>query len=367
MFENLERKINNLIEKNLYPGMVVKIDQDGKEIFHKAFGFNDIKKKIKMEKDTIFPIYSTTKLITVVGAFLLIQEGNLNIDESVSKFYPKFNNDITIRNLMNMTSGVTYNWNAEENKSAIISIEKLIEEDSLTIHEIIDKLSDIPTKIIPGSEWVYGMNTDILGGIIEKVSNLKLSDYLREKIFTPLKMFDTDFKINDLKRKAIKHNLFVNNEENILIPSYDFHWLMPEKLDEVPNCCLGGSGVFSTAKDYNKFLNFLLDGKIDGKVVLEKKYLNEITSNQISHLKDAKVWDFNSDYSYGYSVRVRTKNELYPLTEIGEWGWDGILGNSTLVDPLRKLTMTLMVSVFPANNILIQTEIFEALYKDFSL
>ncbi|ATI73564.1 serine hydrolase domain-containing protein [Mesoplasma florum] len=361
--KNIEQKINEFISNNFYPGAVIKIDINGKDLYYSSFGYSDLENKKPMKKNQIFPIYSMTKPIVVVACLLLIQDGLLSLDTKVSDFYSNFNQNMKIKNLLNMTSGITYSWSAKNNIEKQIEIEEQIETNNYNLHEIIEMISKIPTEIEPGADWIYGMGIDVLGGIIEKVSGIKLSTFLKEKIFYPLKMNDTDFKIKDLNRKPVKYNLDSSNGYK-LIRNENYHWMMPEDLTKIPNCCLGGSGVFTTASDYNKFLNFLLCGKIENKEYLDIKYLNEMTSNQITNLKNIKIFDLNEEYQYGYGVRVRTKNNVFPLTEVGEFGWGGVLGTTSLADPKNKVVMSFMVSVYPGNNMLVEKELFDALYKD---
>ncbi|ASZ09368.1 serine hydrolase [Mesoplasma chauliocola] len=357
-------EINNLLNNKYFSGAVIKIEKNGKVLLNKAFGLNNIEKNEKMKVETIFPIYSMTKPIIVLATFLLIQEHKLSLDTKVCEFYSNFNEEITIRHLLNMTSGISYSWNSTSHENEMIKIEHDIESDKYNLDEIIEKINNIPISCKPGSEWIYGMNIDILGGIIEKITNTKLNAFLEKRVFNPLKMFDTDFKVKDLKRKAIKYDLIEENKNNVLKANENYHWMMPEKLDSIPNCCLGGSGLFSTSEDYNKFLNFMLSGKIKNKVILQKKYIKEITKNQLEHIENAKIWDLNEDYQYGYGVRVRIRNKIAPLTEVGEWGWGGILGTSSFVDPKNKIVMSFMVSVYPGNNTLTYNKITKAIYED---
>ncbi|WP_244166535.1 serine hydrolase domain-containing protein [Mesoplasma tabanidae] len=360
----MELKIKEFISKGLYPGAVVKIDVDGVNLYHSSFGYNDIENMKPMSINQIFPIYSMTKPIVIIAALLLVQEKLISLDTKICNYYSKFNKKIKLKNLLNMTSGIPYSWNSKNYENELLKIEELIESDNFTLNEICEMISEIPIQIEPGEEWIYGMNIDILGGIIEKISGMSLSNFLKQKILIPLDMKDTDFKITDSNRKAIKYSYNVETSNRRLYRDEYYHYLMPKCFDKTPKCCLGGSGLFSTAEDYNKFLNFLLTGKIKGKQYLNKKWLNEMSTNQIPKLRNQKIFDLNEDYRFGYGIRVRVKNENFPLTEIGEFGWGGILGTSSLVDPKNKIVMSFMVSVYPGNNSIVENELFYALYKD---
>lgn len=362
-WKNTESKINDFINNKLFNGIVIKITKDNQEVYFNNFGYSNLEENLLIKKDNIFALYSMTKPVTVVACLLLIQRGLLSLEDRINKFYSNFNSEITIKQLLNMTSGLTYFWNNSDSGKEIKDAFDKVENANITLQEFCEIVSHANVISKPGEQWHYGVSLDIIGGIIEKITNQSFSGFLKDNIFEPLNMKDTGFFIKDVNRKTEVYDFFKTMQGNKLILNKSFHFLMPFT-DKQPLACLGGSGLFSTANDYSNFLNFLIDGKINGFQFLEKKLLDEMRSDQLKDKKETFKWTFNKDYSYGYGVRVRLKNELFPLTEIGEFGWDGALGSAGLVDIKNKVTMTFLSSSYPGKNKIIQTELFDAVYKD---
>ncbi|ASZ08972.1 serine hydrolase [Mesoplasma chauliocola] len=362
-WKNVNLKINEFIDNRLFNGAIIKITKDNEEIYFNNFGYANIEEKKILKKDNIFALYSMSKPITVVACLLLMQRNLLTLEDPLNKYFPNFNSNIKIKHLLNMTSGLTYFWNnSDSGKQTKAAFDEVVEQN-ITLKEFCEKISLAPIISEPGKEWHYGVSLDILGGVIEKITNEKFSKFLQENIFDPLEMNDTAFYIKDLNRKTPVYEFTKTIDGNKLAINEDFHFLMPFSNEE-PNACLGGSGLFSTANDYAKFLNFLIDGKIGEIQFLDFDLLEQMRTDHLINNKETFKWSFNKDYSYGYGVRVRLKNELFPLTEIGEFGWDGALGSAGLVDIKNKITMTFLSSSYPGNNKIVQTELFDAVYKD---
>ncbi|ATZ20747.1 serine hydrolase domain-containing protein [Mesoplasma coleopterae] len=362
-WNNTQIKLREFINHNLFNGLVIKITKDNEDIYFENFGYSDKENEIKIQKDNIFALYSMTKPVTVVACLLLIQRNQLSLEEPIKKFYSDFNEKIKIKHLLNMTSGLTYFWNNSDSGKEIKNAFDLVENENITLQKFCEKVSKSKVISEPGTEWHYGVSLDIIGGIIEKVTNQPFNEFLEENIFSVLEMKDTAFYVKDLERKTKVYDFKKSIDGNKLTANDNFHFLMPFT-NKQPLASLGGSGLFSTASDYAKFLNFLIDGKINGIQFLEKELLDLMRSDQLKEIKDSFKWTFNKDYSYGYGVRVRLKNDLHPLTEIGEFGWDGALGSAGLVDPKNNITMTFLSSSYPGNNKIVQTELFDAVYKD---
>lgn len=365
MFKKTQQTINKLISDKLFNGAVIKITKNNQEIFHQEYGYNDLENNILMRKDNIFLLYSMSKPITVAAALILVQRNQLSINDSVQKFYPKFNKNITIKNLLTMTSGVTYFWDYSNASNQLKDIKQKIEKDNISLQEFCELMSEIDWELLPNEHWQYGLNLDILGGIIESITNQSFASFLDENIFKPLEMKDTAFYIVDESRHTIVYDMIANENHNMLRANRNWSWMLPNKV-KIPNAAFGGHGIFSTTNDYAKFLNMLLTGKHQDKQILNTSLIKEMSSDQIFDLKGEfnEKSKFISDYTYGYGVRVRIKNELTPLTEVGEFAWDGALGSASIVDPKNQITVSFMVSSFPGSNRIVQKELFGAIYED---
>ncbi|AGR41802.1 serine hydrolase domain-containing protein [Spiroplasma diminutum] len=384
-FKNVENKILEIIEKNFFTGAVIQINQNKKTIFSYSYGINDIDKQTFMNEDLIFRGYSLTKTVTVASFLTLIDKKIISLDDKLSKFFPEFtemkvlnkegmqeinksNNPILIKHLLTMTSGFTYFGNKNiTQKETTKLLAKFVEKENdtyINYETFMKMLSNIPLEFEPGTNWRYGISLDVLAAVIEKVTKRKFSDFVKETIFEPLEMNDSDFYLKDKNREAKVYSWNLIEDKPTLTKVENFNFLFQE-IDKIPQMPMGGAGIFTTVKDYSKFLDFLLDGKDSkGNQILSSHILNEMKSDQLKEIRKYFKWTLNDEYSYGYGVRVRMENTNYPLTEIGEFGWDGLLGSTGLADPKNKFTVCLMLSSKPGHNKLIESEFFDSLYKD---
>ncbi|MDP4040526.1 serine hydrolase domain-containing protein [Mycoplasma mycoides] len=369
-FVNIEKTINSFIDKKYFKNAAIRIAKDKKIIYSKQFGYNDQNNTILLKGDEIYQAYSMTKPITTLAALLLIDKKLISLDDDLSKYIPSFKNkNIKIWNLLTMTSGLTYSGNKSNTQ---LQIKKVLDDwkiNNYTLEQLCDELSKVDLLFIPSTNWYYGLSLDVLSRVIEVVSNKSYRDFVKEEIFNKLNMNDSDYYLFDKNRKANVFRWTYKDDQNQLDQVENFDFLF-QSIDKLPVCNLGGSGLFTTADDYLKFLNVLIDGKLqNGDQLISLDLLNQMKSDQLTknNLKQFFNWNLNEDYSYGFGGRVRIKNQLYPLTEVGEYGWDGLLGSSGLVDTKNKITMTIMLSSHPGHNKLVETEFFDALYQDLRL
>ncbi|QHX36345.1 serine hydrolase [Spiroplasma sp. BIUS-1] len=387
-FENTINKIKEIVDKKFFMGATLKINKDKQNIFSYNYGINDVEIKSEMNEDLIFRAYSMTKVITTVAFLILVDKKKVSLKDPLYKFFPEFKNmkviskedntkvvdcekEILMEHLLTMTSGFTYFGNRSLTQKLVTELlQKFKIKNNNTFmnyEDFMKELSNIPLEFEPGTSWRYGLSLDVIAAVIEKISNQSFRDFVNENIFVPLEMNDSDFYLKDKSREAKVYEWTLVDDKNHLKKVEDFDFLIQE-INKVPNMPMGGAGLFTTVKDYSNFLDFLLDGKDrKGNQLLSKEVLLEMTKDQIKELRKNFIWTTNKDYSYGYGVRVRVENTLYPLTEVGEFGWDGLLGSTGLVDPKNKITMCLMLSSKPGHNKLIESEFFDALYKDLNI
>ncbi|WP_342275470.1 serine hydrolase domain-containing protein [Spiroplasma endosymbiont of Cantharis lateralis] len=384
-FENTKKKLIELVEKKYFTGAVLKINKEKQNIFSFSYGINDVDTKSEMNENLIFRGYSLTKTVTVAAFLTLIDEKVINLNDPLHKFFPEFKNmkvlnsqnnneivdaknEILIKHLLTMTSGLAYfgNKTITQKQTTLLLSEfaKPIDGKFMDYSTFINKLSKIPLEFEPGTNWRYGLSLDVIAAVIEKATSMSYRDFVKQRIFDRLEMLDSDFYLKDRKREAKVYNWSLLEDEPILEKVENFNFFIQE-IDNVPNMPMGGAGLFTTVGDYLKFLDFLIDGKdINGKQIISEKILKEMTTDRLKKLRSNFRWTLNEDYSYGYGVRVRIENKNFPLTEIGEFGWDGLLGSTGLVDPLNKFSVCLMLSSKPGHNKLIESEFFEKLYQD---
>jgi CubicO group peptidase (beta-lactamase class C family) len=361
----LKQELNDRVSKGELPGAVVMVVRNQKIAMYEAIGFRDMLDQSPMQKDSIFRIASMTKPIISVAVLQLKEQGKLSLEDPVSKYLPEFTNvkvgvektndqgqkelvlespqkKMTLQDLLRHTSGLTYGWDKKS------MVDKLYEENQLfnaelTLEEQIKKLATLPLKFQPGTTWEYSVSTDVLGRVLEVVSGKPLDIHLREAIFEPLQMLDTQFgsDASNLKRMA----------EAQINPKTDKRYLTLSS-GQRPKRFSGGGGLSSTAMDYAKFCQMILNhGEFSGKTILSRKSIELMTANHLpsntyfppSYLNEwgsmAPIPEvFGTGFGLGFAVRLESgKNPM--LGSVGDLFWMGSSGTSFVIDPKEKLIL----------------------------
>lgn len=359
--KRLDREMNNWVDYGWMQGGTALVIRNNKIIYYKAVGFNDKEQKVAMQKDNIFRIASQTKAITSVAIMILAEEGKLLLDDPVSKYIPafakqqvldKFNpadttyttvpakKEITIRELLTHTSGLGYAQIGSREANAIYAKHNLtagigVKDDKLL--DAMNRLAKLPLMHQPGEKWTYGLNTDLLGCLVEVISGISLDEFFRTRIFEPLGMTDTYFTIpknkawrlvklyrEDSTGKLVKAEANMLNGKTIT-PDYPLYG---------SNYYSGGAGLSSTIYDYGVFLQMLLNGGIhNGKRILSRNTVRLMTMNQIGDLGLG-----NDKFGLGFQVVVEKSSGRTP-SNIGTFSWGGAFATSYWVDPKEKMVM----------------------------
>ena len=363
----LQDTLRRFVDEGRIAGCVVRVMQNDEIRFEGSFGYADIENKVKMSSEnTIFPIASMSKVITVAGIMQLYEQGLFKMWDKVSDYLPGFKNpkiavdkpdgsyeivdakgEVTMRQLFTMTSGVPYGWGDTAAGRIHIEKEKEWEESGKPEPETVDYVNlvgQLPLAFEPGERWMYGFSIDVLGAVIEVLSGKTLGEYLKENIFDPLNMKDTGFFVPNEKfdRTATLYHI---NEG--MKP--EERWYGTEK----PSFESGGGGLFSTVRDYSRFAQMLLHGgTLDGVRILGRKTVDLISTDHLTpEQRKTDSWDTQRGYGYGLGVRVMTNPELAGInTSVGEWGWDGAFGNWFCVDPKEKLTCVYLTTNLPGDH-----------------
>jgi CubicO group peptidase (beta-lactamase class C family) len=356
----LDTLIESQRKKGLLQGAAIVVEHKGKRVYENHYEPD--------REDSIYKIFSMTKPITAVGAMMLYESGELDLMSRVSDYLPGYRdcrvvssdgirraqNQITVKDLLNMTSGIVYSGDFGEAERLMTKIYREARTQSAsgilkTNTDICNKLAEAGVAFEPGEAFRYGHSADILGGIIEVISGMKLSDYLREKIFTPLNMEDTDFKIGegkefrqavlyrrDKKGKAVRAEDDVRRRLEMETPSKD-PWFEQ-----------GGSGLYSTTADYARFAQFLLNkGSYHGKELIGRRTMEFMVTPQLNPAQ-LRSFDLESclGYSYGNYFRILTDPALACSNgSVGEFGWDGAGGSYFFVDPAEELIFIYMQQI----------------------
>ena len=361
------RKLNRLDalvekqrDKGALLGATMIVEHKGKRVYENTFEPD--------RPDSIYKIFCMTKPVTAVAAMMLYERGELDLMSKVSDYLPGYKNckvvsaegikpaqnQITIRDLLNMTSGIVMSGDFGEAERLMSKIykEARIQRESGILKSNVDicnKLSEAGVAFEPGETFRYGYSADILGGVIEVISGMKLSEFFKKEIFTPLNMEDTDFKIGEGKefRQAV---LFRRDKKGKVVRAEDDvrRRLEMENPTRDPWWERGGAGLYSTAGDYAHFAQMLLNkGSYHGKELIGRRTMEFMTSPQLT---DAQLLtnDFESciGYNYGNLFRVLTDPAKAASNgSIGEFGWDGLAGTYFFVDPNEELIFIYMQQI----------------------
>ena len=362
----VQNTLSRFVAEGQIAGCAVRIMKDDEVHFEGCFGYAEIEKKKRISDDTIFPIASMTKVITVAGIMQLYEQGLFKLWDPVSEFLPGFKSpkiavekpdgkvelvpakgEVTMRQLFTMTSGVPYPGN--DTAAAKIAAQR-IEEYRKAYHtipqtvEYCDLVGQLPLAFEPGDRWMYGFSIDVLGAVIEVLSGQTLGEYLSEHIFDPLGMKDTAFCVPAKEQERIATLYHIHDGMKPDERSYP---------DRKPVFESGGGGLFSTVHDYSRFAQMLLHGgTLDGVRILGRKTIDLISTDHLTPQQQVTHnWDTQRGYGYGLGVRVMNHPEVADINgSVGEWGWDGAFGNWFCVDPKENLTCVYLTTNLPGDH-----------------
>lgn len=372
--ERLERigaAVQRSIDDKRIAGAVTLVARRGHIAWLKAQGMMDREAGEPMQTDAIFRICSMSKAITTLAAMMLYEDGRFLLDEPVSNYIPEFKNpkvlvkpasgkpytipatqQITIRNLMTHTSGLTYNWNSDLGQmydDANVA-HGLLAYDG-TIGDCVKRLASLPLLFNPGERWEYSLGVDALGYLVEVVSGKPLDEFLRSRIFEPLGMTDTYFyppesKLNRLATaytwhpdKGLARFPDTPITEGTFSYSADYPSRGPKKLFS------GGGGLCSTAMDYARFCQMMLDGGKAGNTrLISRKTVELMTHDQIGKIGPEQA------FGLGFGI-AGVKAPLKELGSPGEYNWGGFFYTAFVIDPKEQMITVFMAQLHPTGDL----------------
>jgi len=339
------------VDAKRLPGAVLLMARNGKIAFYDVVGYQDRATQTPMKKDSIFRIASMSKPITTVAAMILAEENKLDVGAPVAQYLPEFKDvkvgpegaspkrPMTIQDLMRHTSGLTYGLFGNSPIDQMYRKANIFSAKSLD--EMVKLIAGMPLLHQPGEFWEYSVSTDVLGRVVEVVSGMDLDSFVRERITGPLKMNDTGFWV---KPEAASRLAKPDGQVNAPF----------ENATQKPNIFSGGGGMLSTAGDYARFCQMLLNGgEFDGVRILAPKTIALMTSDQLPanverHTPVAiaigsfgPVPEMGTSFGLGFAVRVDAGRNPMPGS-VGDFSWGGITGTLFWVDPQTKLVAVLM-------------------------
>ena len=381
--QRIENAVAKSIDDKEIAGAVTMVVRHGKVAWLKPQGMLDREAGTPMPTDAMFRICSMTKPITSMAVMMLYEEGRFQLEDPISKYLPEFKNpkvlvkpasgapytipatrEITIRDLLRHTSGLTYNWNPDLGKmytDANVAT-GLLPYDG-TIEESVRRLAAQPLLFNPGERWEYSLGVDVLGRLVEVVSGKPLDEFFRTRIFEPLGMNDTYFfpPENKLRRLAVAYSYFDGKgltrfpdtpiQEGPFSYSADYPYKGAKKLFS------GGGGLVSTAEDYARFCEMMLEnGTAGGKRLLSRKSVELMTHDQLGKI--------GPDQAFGLGFGVEGVKE--PLAELGSPGsydWGGFFYTSFVIDPKEQMIVIFMAQLHPTGDINIQNRVKTLAYQ----
>ena len=360
---SLEQKltacIQQAVENREAAGINLRVLRDGEELCYAEAGMADIAAGKPVRRDSIFRLYSQSKPVTAAAAMILADRGVIDLMACADQYLPGFRNPrvvspdgkITpvyrppwIAELMSMTSGLCYPDADPAGQYAA----RVFEEDQAQIEAgggmdtvtFCDRLGEQPLAFMPGTGWRSGTGADVLGAVIERASGKRFGQFLKEELFDPLDMADTDFWVPP--EKADRLVTCYRRTPDGLVPFNSLH-LAVGRYDRPPAFESGGAGLVSTLEDYSHFAAMLLNGGVwQGKRILSETAVRFMTSPRLNPVVRQQLWDSLGGYNYGCLVRVCDRpGECAHFAAEHEYGWDGWLGTYFINLPDQKITFLL--------------------------
>ena len=357
--KRIDARLKSFIDRQELPGAALSITYEGEEILCSFHGMADIGKNVPIGRDTLYRVYSMSKVITVISALILYERGMYKMHDPISKYIPQFESpmvfeadgstrkakrEIRIRDLFTMTSGITYP--GDDNPTAR-GYNKALEacSDAPTMRELMERCARVPLLFDPGERWQYGYSLDVIGVLVEVLSGMTLGAFMRKELFDPLGMVDASFYISEAQRPRLARVYSYYNKPFVLSDADADPMFNGNTTFE-----MGGGGLVMTLADYKRITDLLVNsGTLDGVRILSRKTVDLMAS---PHLTDAQQlthdWETQRGYNYGLGVRVLTDPALAGFNgSVGEFGWDGMAGTYMMVDRKEQLSMVFMTQITP--------------------
>jgi CubicO group peptidase (beta-lactamase class C family) len=366
--QRLDAVMQESVARHEIAGGIMYIARGGQTVKFQAYGMQDIEAGKPMPTDAIFRIASMSKAVTTVAVMMLYEEGRFLLHDPVSKYIPAFANSVVavpppagsasnvkyvtvpakrpiqIRDLLTHTAGLTYGDGlaVDDYKKANVYYWYFADHNE-TIGEAINRLAKLPLHGQPGESWQYGFSTDVLGYLVEVVSGMPLDRFVEERICRPLKMKDTCFFLPPEKAERLAPVYGIEGGKLVLKEN-------SAKTDYIQGprkCFSGGAGLLSTANDYGRLLQMLLNGgELDGVRLLGPKTVELMHQN---HVGNKYGQDANG---FGLGFWVNGDLGFYgELGSVGAYGWGSAYYPQYLIDPKEKLVAFIMTQLRPSGNV----------------
>jgi len=365
-FKDLDLLLKEFVKKGP-AGCACAVAKEGKILYEGYFGYADLEEKRPVDADTVFRLYSMTKVIICTAAMILFERGKFLLNEPVYEYLPEYRDTqvfvtrpdgsvdvmkaktpILIKHAFTMSCGLPY---AHVDSPTGREMARVMEElrQKYGKYDIVTEakaMGSVPVAFEPGTHWLYGYGHDIVAALIQVISGKTVGEFLQEELFDPLGMEDTGYRYRNgiEKRMAACYRRDESGNMEKTSTFFDIYH-EPDAIYEA-----GGAGLYSTVRDYLKFSQMLANGGVyNGKRIIGRKTIDLMRQN---HLNEVQLKEFTNSYlaGYGYGLGVRTlmsKAEGHSNGSIGEFGWTGMLGTYVSIDPEEKLSFVYMHQMIP--------------------
>jgi CubicO group peptidase (beta-lactamase class C family) len=378
--DHINSLMNRYVESGILAGIETCVWRRGETVHRETFGYQNLETKTLLSEDSIYRIYSMTKPIASVALMMLYEEALFNLTDAVGKYLPAFNDvkvmdpdgelkdpqrPMTIQDLLRHTAGLSYGGHIESNSP----VDKLYDDaelfdKNLTNEEFSARVSELPLMYHPGDQWHYSVATDIVGYLVEVLSDKTLAEFMQEKIFEPLGMVDTAFHIDPVKlsRFCTLYGLTEDSELGTLDLPDESEFLPPVKLHA------GGSGLVSTTSDYLKFARCILNkGELDGVRLLGPRTVDFMTSNHLPAALRPIAFEgaepmLGMGFGLGFGVMLDPAQSGV-MGSVGDHSWGGYAETFFWIDPQKDLIAIMMSQYLPSQTYPIRKEFRTAVYQ----
>jgi CubicO group peptidase (beta-lactamase class C family) len=362
----IDRLLQDYVDQNRVAGAVGFVLRDGKPAYERAVGWSDKEAGRRMTPDTIFRIASQTKAITSAAVLSLVEEGKIGINEPVGDFIPTFKKTtvavkedsgvsmvpakraITIQDLLTHTAGISYGTDstvasqyAAKGLGPAAGNGWYTADKDEPICETMERLGTLPFVAQPGTAFVYGYNTDILGCVVEKASGMPLDQFIRTRITDPLGLKDTRFYIPAAERQRLAA-VYASGPDGKAVRAPDGSKGQGSYVDGPRKSFAGGAGLTSTARDYARFLEMIRNGgALDGVRILAPRTVDLMTTNQSGTLHST------TGLGFGFGFQTVDRYGASGMAGVGAFGWGGAYGTWYQVDRQSHMVIILMIQLMP--------------------
>jgi CubicO group peptidase (beta-lactamase class C family) len=362
----VDRFLQQYVDSNRIGGAVALVLRDGQVAYTKSVGWIDRESRRQMTSDAMFRIASQSKAITSTAILMLVEEGRIALGDPVSRFIPAYahttvasradsgrtvvaaQREITIQDLLTHSAGISYGgerWLADQYAAKGLGPAAgngwYTADKSEPVCETMERLATLPFVAQPGESFVYGYNTDILGCVVERASGIALDEFIRTHITGPLGMTDTYFFLPPAKASRLV-TLYMNDSTGRVVRAPEGSRGQGHYVVGPRRSFSGGAGIVSTARDYARFLQMILNrGEIDGVRILSPRSVDLMTSNQIPAIYASS----GRGFGLGFETVERVGADGY--YSVGSFGWGGAYGSTYMVDPAERMIVVFMINQMP--------------------